>query len=207
MGKPKQPQAQPIITGGGGGGSSTRSSGAPQAFAGFKQFSQTGGFSPDDLANIRARSVSPVRAVYANAEREVNRQRALQGGYSPGFNVLAARMAREQGQSASDASTNAEAAIAEMVQRGKLAGLEGMANTEARSSSSSGGGGNGMQQALIPEEHKGFWGKLGGALKKVGQIALPVAAGAFTGGLAAPITAGLTAYGQKVGQSIIGGGH
>lgn len=240
MGKPKQPAApepQPIIQGsfdeeggggGGGGGStygsSTRSweSGAPISFGGFQDFAKTGGFSAADLANIRARAVSPVRAIYANAQQNVNRQRALQGGYSPGFGVLQARMARQQGQGISDAATNAEASIAEMVQQGKLAGLQGMAGTEARSSTSdtsgwsSGGGGGGGGRgggagdyqslpALMPEKKKSFWQKLGGGLKKAGQIALPVVAGAFTGGLAAPITAGLTGAGQKVGQRILGG--
>lgn len=230
MGKPKQPVApepQPIIMGedgGGGGGSSsshsssTRSfeSGAPQSFGGFKGFSESGGFSSGDLANIRARAVSPVRAAYANAQQNVNRQRSLQGGYSPGFGVLQSRMARQQGQATSDAATNAEASIAEMVQQGKLAGLQGMAGTEARtsgsdtsgsSSSSGGGGGRGgadnLPTALVPEKKKSFWQKMGSGLKKVGQIALPVAAGAFTGGFAAPITAGLTGYGQQVGKSLL----
>lgn len=219
MGKPKTQEQPltPIVTGNtsGGGGSSWSSnswdSGAPESFAGFKQFSQTGGFSPEDLANIRARSVSPVRAVYANAQREVNRQRSLQGGYSPGFGVLQARMARDQGQSASDAATNAEAGIAELLQQGKLAGLQGMAGTEARTSGSSGGssgGGGGdtsMASALVPEKKKGFWGKLGSGLKAAAGIALPTLAGAFTGGLAAPITAGLTGAGAKIGKKIAGG--
>jgi hypothetical protein len=233
MGKPKQPepQPQPIIMGdeedgggGGGGGStygsSTRSweSGAPISFSGFQDFSKTGGFSAADLANIRARAVSPVRAVYARAQEGVNRQRALQGGYSPGFGVLQARMARQQGQGISDAATNAEAAIAEMVQQGKLAGLQGMAGTEARTSTSdtsgysSGGGGGGgrgrggaaqLPTALVPEKKKSFWQKLGGGLKKAGQVALPTLAGAFTGGLAAPLVGGLTAAGQKVGQGML----
>ena len=158
-----------------------------------------------------------MRAVYSNAQREVNRQRALQGGYSPGFGVLQARMARQQGQSASDAATNAEASIAEMVQQGKLAGLQGMAGTEARTSgsttsgSSSGGGGGGgsrsspyMQQALVPEKKKGFWGKLGSGLLTAGRIAAPIVAGAFTGGMATPIVAGLTMRGQNVGQRVAG---
>jgi hypothetical protein len=240
MGKPKQPTApaqepQPIMMdeevddggGGGGGGSSyyssTRSfdSGAPISFGGFQDFAKTGGFSAGDLANIRARAVSPVRAAYARAQEGVNRQRALQGGYSPGFGVLQARMARQQGQSASDAATNAEASIAEMVQQGKLAGLQGMAGTEARTSgsdttggSSGGGGGGGggrgaktgagaLPTALVPEKKKSFWQKLGGGLKKAGQIALPVVAGAFTGGLAAPVVAGLTGAGTKIGQSLL----
>lgn len=200
MGKKKEeatPSPIPIPGSGGVGGRG----GQPSAFSGFQQFAQTGGFSPEDLANIRARAVSPVRATYANAQREVNRQRAIQGGYSPGFGVLQARMAREQGQTTSDAATNAEAGIAEMVQKGKLAGLQGMASTEG-----SGGGGGGMgnlPQELVPEKKKGFWGKLGSGLKKVGQIALPIAAGAFTGGLAAPVTAGMTGLGGKIASGAL----
>lgn len=220
MGKPKTPEQPltPIVsssannTGGGSSYSSSHwDSGAPESFAGFKQFSQSGGFSPEDLANIRARSVSPVRAVYQNAQREVNRQRSLQGGYSPGFGVLQARMQRTQGQGISDAATNAEASIAEMVQQGKLAGLQGMAGTEARtggsSGGSSGGGGDGdtMPNALVPEKKKGFWGKLGSGLKKAAGIALPTLAGAFTGGLATPLVGGLSGAGTKIGKKIAGG--
>jgi hypothetical protein len=113
------------------------SSGQPQSFAGFQNFAQTGGFSPTDLANIRARAVSPVRAVYQNAQQNVNRQRALQGGYSPGFGVLQDRMARGQSQGISDQSIAAEGEIGQMVQQGKLAGLQGMAGTEG---TTSGGG-------------------------------------------------------------------
>lgn len=40
---------------------------------------------------------------------------------------------------------------------------------------------------------------------KAGQIALPVVAGAFTGGLAAPVVAGMTGWGAKIGQSLLGG--
>ena len=94
----------------------------------YQDFAQTGGFTPEDLGNIRARSVSPMRAVYANANREVDRQKSIQGGYSPGFGTLKARMSRELGQGISDASTNAEAGIAQLVQQGKLAGMQGSAN-------------------------------------------------------------------------------
>lgn len=96
--------------------------------SGYEDFQKTGGYSSQDLSNIRSRSVSPVRAAYANANRNVNRQKSLQGGYSPGMGTLQARMAREQGQAMSDASTNTEANIAQMVQQGKLAGLQGGSN-------------------------------------------------------------------------------
>ena len=94
----------------------------------YQDFARTGGFTPMDLANFRARAVSPVRAAYSNAQRNVNRQRSLQGGYSPGFNVMQGRLAREGSQAVSDAATNAEADIASLVQRGKLAGLGGAAS-------------------------------------------------------------------------------
>jgi hypothetical protein len=92
----------------------------------YREFADTGGYSPDDIANMRSRALSPTRAVYANAQRNVNRQRALQGGYSPGSGVLQARMAREQSQGLSDANTNVEAQLAQMKQQGRLAGIGGM---------------------------------------------------------------------------------
>lgn len=96
-----------------------------QLMGGYQNFAQTGGFSGNDLANIRARSVAPIRAAYSAANRNVNRQKSLQGGYAPGQGVLQARMAREQSSGMSDAAQNTEGMIAQMVQQGKLAGLQG----------------------------------------------------------------------------------
>lgn len=95
---------------------------------GFKNFAETGGFTPEDLADFRARAVAPIRSAYAGANREVDRARALSGGSMPGYAVLKARMARDSSQGMSDASINANAAIADMVQRGKLSGLQGGSN-------------------------------------------------------------------------------
>lgn len=92
----------------------------------YNEFADTGGFSPQDISNIRARSVSPLRASYAAAGRNVARQRSLQGGYSPGYGVLQGRLAREGGQAMSDATRAAEGDIAEMRQRGRLAGISGL---------------------------------------------------------------------------------
>lgn len=161
------------------------------AQAGFAEFARTGGFSPTDLANIRARAVSPVRAVYANAMQNVNRQRALQGGYSPGYNVMQGRLARQQSSGISDAATNAEAGIAEMVQKGKLAGLQGLSSTA---------GGAPADNTPVPEEKHGFWGNLWGGLKKVGKIALPIALGAVTGGAGTLAGAGIGGALKTVGK-------
>jgi len=98
----------------------------PQQMGMWTDFARTGGFSAEDLANIRARSVSPIRAMYSNALGNLQRQKALTGGYMPNFAPAYAKMMREQSANAADAATNAEAMIAELVQRGKLSGLSGM---------------------------------------------------------------------------------
>lgn len=94
----------------------------------YQDFAKTGGFSPLDTANMRARAVSPIRAAYANASRNVDRQRTLQGGYSPGYGTLQGRLARESSSAMSDASTNVEGMLAQMKQQGRLAGLGGASN-------------------------------------------------------------------------------
>lgn len=187
MGKKKSTPAPAAVT------PSGDSNPYSEVMSGYREFAQTGGFSPEDLANIRARSVSPIRAVYANAQRAVERQRALQGGYSPGFQAAMTKMAREQSYNQAESAVNREAEIAEMVQRGRLAGLGGMADIAGRGG---GGGGGGVEQ---PEPKKvGFWGKLA----KVGRVALPIALAAIPGGqIAAPLAAGAMAAGGAKRQS------
>lgn len=100
-----------------------------EAIAGYREFAKTGGYSDQDQQNIRARATSPIRAAYANAQNELARNRALQGGYSPNMAAAIASMAREQGQGEADALTNANANLAQMIQQGKLAGLGGESST------------------------------------------------------------------------------
>lgn len=127
--------------GGGGGGGGGGGSYTPfligykdpfNSYTGFTEFSNTGGYSPQDMANLRARGMSPIRAAYANAEREVGRQRALQGGYSPNAFAVQARMAREMGQANADAVQNVEAGIIDARNKGRLSGLEGMFGVEGQ---------------------------------------------------------------------------
>lgn len=99
---------------------------------GYQNFADTGGYSPGDIANIRSRALAPASAVFARGKQEVERNRALQGGYSPGYGTLMSRMAREKGQTLSDASTNIEASIADLIRQGKLAGLAGLGNVQGQ---------------------------------------------------------------------------
>jgi hypothetical protein len=97
-----------------------------EAFGGYRNFMQTGGYSPEDIRDMRARGVSPIRANYANALNEMERQKNLSGGYSPNAGALRARMASSQGQQMADAVQNVNAGLAEQVQKGKMFGTEGM---------------------------------------------------------------------------------
>lgn len=99
------------------------------AISGYQNFADTGGFSPQDLADMRARAVAPVRSIYANAQAGIDRQRSLQNGYSPNYTAATAKMAREGSAGAADALTNANAGIAGQVQQGKLQGLQGLGNS------------------------------------------------------------------------------
>jgi hypothetical protein len=101
-----------------------------ESYGGFKEFGQTGGYSGQDIANMRARGMAPIRAAYGNAERAVGQQRSLQGGYSPNAIAAQVKMAREQGQGMADAATNVEAGIAQARNQGRLSGYQGMAGIE-----------------------------------------------------------------------------
>jgi hypothetical protein len=119
--------------GGGDGGGFVGGAGAGgfPSYGGYQEFAKTGGYSPEDIANMRARAAGGVRSAYAGAQREVGRQRALQGGYSPNATAVQAKMAREQGQLTSDAMQNTEAGLAQARNQGRLAGLSGMFGVES----------------------------------------------------------------------------
>lgn len=99
-----------------------------QAIAGYGDFAKTGGFSDQNIQDLRARAIAPTRAVYSNAQDNIDRQRSL-SGYSPNYTAATAKMTRDLANSISDSNVNANASIAQMVQQGKLAGNQGLAST------------------------------------------------------------------------------
>lgn len=100
--------------------------GLANAIAGYGDFAQTGGLSPQNIADIRARALSPIRANYALAQDELQRGKNLAGGYMPNFAPALAKMAREQSYAMSDANVNTSAMLAEAIRSGRLAGLGGL---------------------------------------------------------------------------------
>jgi hypothetical protein len=92
-----------------------------ESYAKLREYANTGGLSEQEVGNLRARAISPIRAVYANMQRNMERQRSLGGGQSPNYNAVASRMARESSEQIAQQATNANASIAEMQQKGRLA--------------------------------------------------------------------------------------
>lgn len=87
----------------------------------LEELSRTGGLSSSEQAELRARGISPIRSVYANAQQNLSRQKALQGGYSPNYTAASSKMAREGSEAIAGQVTNVNAGIAEMTRAGRLA--------------------------------------------------------------------------------------
>lgn len=80
----------------------------------------TGGYSPEDIANIRERGISPIRSIYASAQQNVERNKALQGGYAPNYGAVQAKLAREMSGAIGDQTTKVNADIAQRVAQNKI---------------------------------------------------------------------------------------
>lgn len=87
----------------------------------LKNLVDTGGYSAEDIQNIRDRDTSPIRSIYSSGQQGLERQRALSGGYSPNFNAVLASMARDEASQIGNTLVNANAGIAQNVASNKLA--------------------------------------------------------------------------------------
>ena len=108
-----------------------QSSDVSSSLSKLSDLAATGGYSAADIANIRARDVSPTRSIYANAQQNVERAKALGGGYSPSYNATQASMARDESNQIATADTAAEAGIAQNVASNKIAAAPAYASASA----------------------------------------------------------------------------
>lgn len=84
------------------------------------ELSATGGYSEADKSNIRERGISPIRSIYSSANRDIERQKGLQGGYSPNYTAAKAKMAREMSSVISDKTTDVNAQLAQAVAQNRI---------------------------------------------------------------------------------------
>jgi hypothetical protein len=125
-----------------------------QAAPGYTEFSQTGGYSPTDIQELRARGISPIRSAYGNTMMEMNRARALGGaGGAPNYIAAASKAQRELPGQMAEATTGVNAKLAEDIRTGKLAGLAGLTGIGTEMGGLSSQDANRMLQAAIANQN------------------------------------------------------
>lgn len=90
------------------------------AIGSLKNLTDTGGYSKEGIADLRARGIAPIRSIYSSAQRNMERQKNLSGGYAPGFGASQSKLAREQADQLGKITTDVNANIAENVARNRL---------------------------------------------------------------------------------------
>jgi len=140
------------------GATYSRSPEMQHAMSGYGNFADTGGYSAQDIQDLRERGISPIRSVYANSIANLDRARNLQGGYSPNYTAAVASMNRTLPGQIADAEQKVNADLAEKVAQNKLSGLQGLGGLASEDSSLA------LQAAM-----SGIQGRLG-ALSGMGNL-------------------------------------
>jgi hypothetical protein len=124
-----------------------------EAMPGYRDFASTGGYSGQDIQELRARGVSPIRTAYGNTMRELDRSRALGGnGGSPNYIAAASRAQRDLPGQMADATTGVNAKLAEDIRTGRQFGLTGISGTGATMGGLSSQEANRMLQADVSNQ-------------------------------------------------------
>lgn len=91
------------------------------AIRNLKGLTESGGYTSEDIYNLRERGVSPIRSIYASAGRDIDRSRALSGGgTNASYSALKGRMARELSDKIGGITTDVNAGIAENVANNRV---------------------------------------------------------------------------------------
>lgn len=124
-----------------------------EAMPGYREFAATGGYSPTDIQELRARGISPIRAAYGNTMMELDRARALGGaGGAPNYIAARSRAQRELPGQMADAMTTVNAGLADAIRQGKMFGLTGISNTGSTMGGLSSQEANRMLQAAMSNQ-------------------------------------------------------
>lgn len=91
----------------------------------------TGGYTDAGIQEIRARDTSPIRSIYSNAQQNIERSKALNGGYSPNYAAATAKLSRDEASEIGDTVVNANAGIAQNVASNKIAATPAYAAASA----------------------------------------------------------------------------
>lgn len=90
------------------------------ALSNLKDLSANGGYDAQGISDLRARAISPIRSIYSSAQEGLNRNKRLQGGYSPNFAAASTKLARDESNQIGTQVTNANAALAQQIAQNRL---------------------------------------------------------------------------------------
>jgi hypothetical protein len=120
----------------------------PRIRQGYGNFAETGGYSADDISNVRARAASQAPAFYdAVRNRMAQRSRAAGINNSAVFSAASDRLTRDSARAANEANLNAELGLQDAIRSGKLSGLSGLMSLDEASNTLRGTGMSGLLSA------------------------------------------------------------
>lgn len=96
----------------------------------YDEFAKTGGYSTQDLQNIRSRSNASIPSFFQSLRDELDTRARVQGGL-PGYSGQMAKMARDQAQASALQALGTETDIKKAVNEGRQWGAQGMTSSEA----------------------------------------------------------------------------
>lgn len=124
-----------------------------EGLPGYREFASTGGYSPQDVQELRARGISPIRSAYSNTMMEMDRARSLGGGGgSPNYIAASSRAQRELPGQMADAMTGVNAELANSIRQGRLAGLAGISGIGSEMGGLSSAEANRLLQAALANQ-------------------------------------------------------
>lgn len=97
-----------------------------EGMEGYREFSRTGGWSPEQVAQAQSTSTAAGRGIYSGLSNALRRSAAGSGGSASGL----AGLARQGAYGANESNTNAMLGINQSIRSGRLAGLAGLSNLD-----------------------------------------------------------------------------
>lgn len=98
----------------------------------YDEYAKTGGWSPERVSLFRNRIAGQTPGFYGSLKNELERNKNVQGGYSPGFTEQNALLARESAHGAQQAVESGELGLQDQISSGRQWGAEGMTSSEGR---------------------------------------------------------------------------
>lgn len=104
----------------------------------YKNLMETGGWSPEEMANYRSWTTAPISGFYTGLKNQLQRQNAAIGG-SVGYNSQTAKLARDAARQGFQTAQESESGLQQMIREAKERGAAGYQSSYHKGSGGSAG--------------------------------------------------------------------